>query len=104
MLSIRASENGLHARYRRYTPGKINSNNNNCRWFQYGMMESMETPYVFSSQRFYSPVKKMLHQDVMAWSWWGRLPEDRRAPVLSLRFYKINLVGIDYGQINVGGR
>jgi len=32
------------------------------------------------------------------------LPEDRRAPVLSLRFYKINLVGIDYGQVNVGGR
>jgi hypothetical protein len=26
----------------------------------------------------------------------GTLPEDRRAPVLSLPFYKINLVGIDY--------
>jgi len=43
-------KNGLHARYRRYTLKKINSNNNSCRWFRYGVMESMETPYVFSSQ------------------------------------------------------
>jgi hypothetical protein len=30
-------------------PGR-NGNNNSCHWFRYGVMESMETPYVFSSQ------------------------------------------------------